>query len=119
LIAVSAAAVATPARMCVSFDGFGSGRTTSGSPRRSSDEDDDTKDDVPRRGDRAGDGRSRGRSDGKLLGKALWDAGSREGGGSVEYPHINPVSHRPEPKVSFVERVGEDVCGVGAYAGKG
>lgn len=54
-------------------------------------------------------------ADGKLLGKALWEAGSRDGGGSVEYPHINPVSHKPEPKVSFVEKVGEDLCGVGAY----
>jgi signal transduction histidine kinase len=56
-------------------------------------------------------------ADGKLLGKSLWDAGSRVGGGSVEYPHINPVSHKPEPKVSFVEKMGEDLCGVGAYKG--
>ena len=56
-------------------------------------------------------------ADGKLLGKALWEAGSREGGGSVEYPHINPVSHKPELKVSFVQKMGDDVCGVGAYKG--
>ena len=56
-------------------------------------------------------------ADGKPLGKSLWDAGSRADGGSVEYPHINPVSHKPEPKVSFVEKMGEDVCGVGAYKG--
>ena len=56
-------------------------------------------------------------ADGKLLGKALWEAGSRDGGGSVEYPHINPVSHKPERKVSFVEKMGEDLCGVGAYKG--
>jgi cytochrome c len=54
-------------------------------------------------------------AEGKALGKALLDAGSRAAGGSVEYPHINPVSHKPEPKVSFVEKMGEDVCGVGAY----
>jgi cytochrome c len=54
-------------------------------------------------------------ADGKPLGKALVEAGSREGGGSVEYPHINPVSHKPEEKVSFVEKLGDDVCGVGAY----
>jgi len=54
-------------------------------------------------------------ADGKALGKALLAAGSRAGGGSVEYPHVNPVSHKPEPKVSFVEKMGEDVCGVGAY----
>lgn len=56
-------------------------------------------------------------ADGKALGKALWEAGLHESGGSVEYPHINPVSHRPEPKVSFVEKMGDDVCGVGAYKG--
>ena len=58
-------------------------------------------------------------ADGKPLGKALWDAGSREGGGSVEYAHINPVSHLPESKVSFVQKAGEDMCGVGAYNPKG
>jgi hypothetical protein len=58
-------------------------------------------------------------ADGKPLGKALLDAGSREGGGSVEYAHINPVSHLPESKVSFVQKAGEDVCGVGAYNPKG
>jgi signal transduction histidine kinase len=52
---------------------------------------------------------------GKLLGKALLDAGSREGGGSVEYPHLNPVTHKAEQKVSFVQKVGDDTCGVGAY----
>src|SRR5262245_23067730 len=56
-------------------------------------------------------------ADGKPLGGALWDTGSHAGGGSVAYPHVNPVSHKPEPKVSFVEKVGEDVCGVGAYKG--
>ena len=54
-------------------------------------------------------------ADGKLLGKALLETASRAGGGSVEYPHINPVSHKPEPKVTFVQKAGEDVCGVGAY----
>jgi signal transduction histidine kinase len=54
-------------------------------------------------------------ANGRALGKALWDAASQPGGGSVEYPHVNPVSHKPETKVSFVEKVGDDVCGVGAY----
>jgi signal transduction histidine kinase len=52
---------------------------------------------------------------GKPLRQALWDAGSREGGGSVEYMHLNPATLKPEPKLSFVQKVGEDVCGVGAY----
>jgi len=58
-------------------------------------------------------------ADGRLLGKSLWEGGSHEGGGAVEYPHINPVSHKPEPKVSFVQKIGQDVCGVGAYNPKG
>jgi hypothetical protein len=52
---------------------------------------------------------------GKPLGKSLWETGSRAGGGSVEYPLVNPVSHKPQPKVSFVQKVGDDICGVGAY----
>jgi cytochrome c len=58
-------------------------------------------------------------ADGKLLGKALLEAGAREGGGSVQYAHINPVSHLPESKVAFLQKAGEDVCGVGAYNPKG
>ena len=58
-------------------------------------------------------------ADGKPLGKALLAAGAREGGGSVEYAHINPVSHLPESKVAFVQKAGDDVCGVGAYNPKG
>lgn len=54
-------------------------------------------------------------ANGKALGKSLIDAAALGGGGSVKYPHINPVSRKPEPKVSFVQKVGEDVCGVGAY----
>ena len=54
-------------------------------------------------------------AEGKPLGKALLEAGAKEGGGSVEYPHINPVTHMPQTKVSFVQKLGEDVCGVGAY----
>ena len=50
---------------------------------------------------------------GRALGKSLVDAAAPSG--SVEYPAINPVSRAVEPKVSFVQKVGEDVCGVGAY----
>jgi cytochrome c len=56
-------------------------------------------------------------AEGKPLGKALWEAALHEGGGSVEYPLINPVSHKPESKVSYVEKMGDDVCGVGAFKG--
>ena len=54
-------------------------------------------------------------ANGKALGKSLIDAAAPGGGGSVNYPHINPVTRKPEPKVSFVQKAGEDVCGVGAY----
>src|SRR5258706_9532653 len=56
-------------------------------------------------------------ANGKLFGKSLIDAAAPAGGGSVLYPHINPVSRKPQPKVSFVQKVGQDVCGVGAYKG--
>jgi Single Cache domain 2 len=58
-------------------------------------------------------------ADGKPLGKTLWETGSGKGQGSVEYQWINPLSHKTDPKVSFVQKVGEDVCGVGAYNPKG
>ena len=56
-------------------------------------------------------------ANGKALGKSLIDAAAPAGVGFVEYPHINPVSHKPELKVSYVQKVGDDVCGVGAYKG--
>jgi hypothetical protein len=54
-------------------------------------------------------------AEGKPLGKALWDAG-RKGEGSVRYEWLNPVSHKTEHKVSFVQKAGNDVCLVGAYS---
>src|SRR2546427_8689672 len=54
-------------------------------------------------------------ADGKPVGKAIWDLGNSKGGGSVQYRWINPVSGKTEPKVFFGEKVGDDVCGVGAY----
>ena len=54
-------------------------------------------------------------ADGKPVGKALWDLGSSKGEGLVRYRWINPVTGKMEPKISFVQKVGEDVCGVGAY----
>ena len=54
--------------------------------------------------------------DGKAFGTAIWDAGRQPNGGRVEYKWQNPVTGAVEPKVSFVRRAGNDVCGVGAYA---
>ena len=51
---------------------------------------------------------------GNPLGKAIWDAAGK-GEGSLEYQWRNPVSGKTEAKVSFVEKVGDDACGVGAY----
>lgn len=56
-------------------------------------------------------------ANGKPLGKSLIDAAASASVGMVEYPHINPVTHKPATKVSFVQKVGDDVCGVGAYKG--
>jgi signal transduction histidine kinase len=52
---------------------------------------------------------------GKALGQALLDAGSK-GDGSVRYQWVNPVTQKTEPKISFVQKAGDDVCLVGACA---
>jgi cytochrome c len=52
---------------------------------------------------------------GKSVGKAGWDIATSQGEGSVRYQWINPVSHKMEPKITFFQRAGNDVCGVGAY----
>jgi cytochrome c len=52
---------------------------------------------------------------GAPVGKTIWEVGSSKGEGSVEYEWLNPVTHKTERKVSFVQKVGDDVCGVGAY----
>jgi signal transduction histidine kinase len=52
---------------------------------------------------------------GNPVGKSILDTANSKGEGSVEYLWLNPVSHKTEAKISFVEKVGEDVCGVGAY----
>jgi signal transduction histidine kinase len=54
--------------------------------------------------------------DGKAFGTALWDTGIKPSGGRVEYKWQNPVTGSVEPKVTFVRKAGNDVCGVGAYA---
>jgi len=54
-------------------------------------------------------------ADGKSLGQAIWNAAWEPGEGTVQYKWINPVSHVTEKKIGFFKKVGEDVCGVGAY----
>ena len=53
--------------------------------------------------------------EGKPVGRAIWEVASTTGSGSVEYRWQNPVSRKIERKELFVEKVGDDACGVGAY----
>jgi len=55
-------------------------------------------------------------ADGKPLGTAILNAAASKDEGSIQYRWINPVSHQQEPKTAFWKRVGDDVCGVGAYS---
>lgn len=54
-------------------------------------------------------------AEGKSVGKASYDAVASTGSGSVRYRWFNPVSGKVEPKVLFVQKVGDDILGVGAY----
>lgn len=54
-------------------------------------------------------------ADGKPLGQAIIDAAASGGPGLVRYHMISPTSSRLQPKVSYVQKVGDDVCLVGAY----
>jgi len=54
-------------------------------------------------------------ADGKSIGRASDEAVASSGAGAIRYRWLNPVSGKIEPKVFFVQKVGEDVCGVGAY----
>ena len=51
----------------------------------------------------------------KPVGTTIWTTGSSKGSGSVEYPMINPVTKKVERKTTLFQKVGEDVCAVGAY----
>ena len=53
-------------------------------------------------------------AEGKPLEPRILEVAS-SGGGSVDYHWINPMNHQMEHKIAFVKKVGEDVCGVGAY----
>lgn len=53
--------------------------------------------------------------DGTAFGAAIWEAGQQPAGGRVEYKWLNPATGAIEPKVTFVRKAGDDVCGVGAY----
>ena len=54
-------------------------------------------------------------ANGNPLGKTTWDTASTSAVNSVNYHWVNPVSGQTEPKTLFFQKVGTDVCGVGAY----
>jgi len=53
--------------------------------------------------------------EGRPVGKVAWDSVASKGEGAAHYHWINPVTRKQEPKVTFFAKVGEEVCGVGAY----
>ena len=57
-------------------------------------------------------------ANGKPLGSSIWTLGSSKGSGTIDYPMTNPVTKALEQKTSYVQKVGEDVCAVGAYNAK-
>jgi cytochrome c len=55
---------------------------------------------------------------GKKLGQSFWDVAQKEGQGEVHYQFLDPKTQLIKPKVAFVEKTGDDVCGVGTYEQK-
>lgn len=52
---------------------------------------------------------------GKALIREMLDAAKRKGSGEVDYVWLNRVTNRVESKTAFVQRVGDNVVGVGFY----
>jgi len=52
--------------------------------------------------------------DGKQIGREMIMI-AKQGGGSLEYRWVNPVSKAVEDKISYLKPAGTQVCGVGAY----
>ncbi len=49
------------------------------------------------------------------LSQANWDAATTTDVGTTDYTWIDPATNAMLPKTFYYERVGQDVCGVGAY----
>ena len=49
------------------------------------------------------------------ISRARWDAASTSSISSISYSYIDPVTKVNTPKIFYYEKVGTDVCGVGAY----
>jgi cytochrome c len=54
-------------------------------------------------------------ADGKSVGQEGWDLASKNGEATLRYKWMNPVTHKMEPKITFFQKTGDEVCGVGAY----
>ena len=54
--------------------------------------------------------------DGNGVAEAAWKVTSATGEGVVRYRWLNPATRTMEVKMTFLARVGADVCGVGAYS---
>jgi cytochrome c len=49
------------------------------------------------------------------LSRARWDSASTTKVDSLNYAYTDPATNKTEPKTLYYEKVGSDVCGVGAY----
>ena len=49
------------------------------------------------------------------LSRAIWDAATTTKVGSTNYVWVDPANGQSLPKTFYYEKVGKDVCGVGAY----
>jgi len=49
------------------------------------------------------------------ISRAAWDAATKDTISSINYAYIDPATGVTEPKTFYYEKVGRDVCGVGAY----
>ena len=49
------------------------------------------------------------------LSRAAWDAATKNKIDSINYAYTDPANGKTEPKTFYYEKVGSDVCGVGAY----
>jgi signal transduction histidine kinase len=54
-------------------------------------------------------------ADGKPYNKEMIDLATAKGSGWVDYRWVNPVSHKIEPKSSYIVKVGDYVVGSGFY----
>lgn len=54
-------------------------------------------------------------ADGKLYNKEMIDLAASKGNGWVDYRWVDPLTHKIEPKSSYILRIGDYVVGAGFY----